>query len=45
MTIFCYDKTFEGLLTCIFEAYSQKDFPELLLPIGAPLPLFCGHLS
>lgn len=43
MTIFCYDKTFEGLLTCIFEAYSQKDFPELLLPIGAPLPLFCDH--
>lgn len=43
MTVFIYDKTFNGLLTCIFEAYSLKDFPSLLLPIGSPLPLFCDH--
>lgn len=40
MTIFIYDKTFEGLLTAIFDAYSRKSFPDLLLAEGEPLPLF-----
>jgi probable DNA metabolism protein len=43
MTVFLYDKTFEGLLTCIFDAYRLKDFPEQLLLVDAPLPLFCDH--
>jgi probable DNA metabolism protein len=41
MTIFLYDKSFEGLLTCLFDAYRLKDFPEQLLPTNSPLHLFC----
>lgn len=40
MTIFIYDRTFKGLLTCIFDAYFRKTFPDLLLTEGEPLPLF-----
>ena len=40
MTIFLYDNTFEGLLTSVFEAYSRRTFPDALLPVGEPLPLF-----
>ncbi|MDR2969658.1 MAG: TIGR03915 family putative DNA repair protein [Tannerellaceae bacterium] len=40
MHIFIYDKTPEGLLTVVFDAYSRKIFPDLLLGEGEPLPLF-----
>ena len=40
MTIFVYDKTFEGLLTAVFDAYSRRSFPDLLLAEGEPFPLF-----
>lgn len=40
MNIFLYDQTFEGVLTAIFEAYSLRTFPDLLLGEGEPLPLF-----
>lgn len=40
MTIFIYDHTFDGLLTCLFDAYNRKLFPDLLLKEGEPLPLF-----
>lgn len=40
MTIFRYDKTFEGLLTAVFDAYSRRTFPDVLLGEGEPLPLF-----
>ncbi len=40
MVIFVYDKTFEGLLTAVFEAYSRRTFPDSLLTEGEPLPLF-----
>lgn len=40
MTIFVYDKTFEGLLTAVFDAYSRRSFPDLLLGEGEPFPLF-----
>ena len=32
MIIYIYDNTFEGLLTCIFECYSRKDFPVDICP-------------
>ena len=32
MLIFRYDKTFEGLLTAIFDAYSGKRFPYVFRP-------------
>ena len=28
MIVFRYDRTFEGLLTVVFDAYSRKSFPE-----------------
>lgn len=43
MTLFLYDKSFEGLLTCLFDSYRLKDFPEQLLLEGSPLPLFCDR--
>ncbi len=40
MTVFIYDKTFEGLLTAVFDAFNRRTFPEHLLEEGTPLPLF-----
>jgi len=40
-TAFVYDKTFDGLLTCIFDAYLLKIFPNRLLGNDEPVPLFC----
>ncbi|MDR2774896.1 MAG: TIGR03915 family putative DNA repair protein [Tannerella sp.] len=40
MTIFFYDKTFEGLLSVVFDAFSLKMFPEKLLPTGDTIPMF-----
>lgn len=41
MTVFRYDKTWEGLLTVIFQAYSRRLFPDQLVAFDEPLPLFC----
>lgn len=41
MVAFVYDKTFEGLLTAVFDAYDRKLFPDLLAAEKEPLPLFC----
>ncbi|WP_321435784.1 TIGR03915 family putative DNA repair protein [uncultured Bacteroides sp.] len=43
MIAFIYDKTFEGLLTAVFDAYFRKTFPEALRAEGEPLPLFCDE--
>lgn len=40
MIVFLYDKTLEGLLTAIFDAYYWKVFPDKLLPENEPKPLF-----
>ena len=40
MIVFSYDKTFEGLLTSIFDAYNRKVFPDILLKEGDVPPLF-----
>ena len=40
MIIFVYDKTFDGLLTAVFDAYSRRTFPDLLVTEGEPFPLF-----
>ncbi len=40
MILFIYDKTFEGLLTAVFEAYSRRTFPDSFLRENEPLPLF-----
>jgi probable DNA metabolism protein len=40
MIIFHYDKTFEGLLTAVFDAYNRKTFPDRLFGEDEPEPLF-----
>ena len=40
MIIFHYDKTFEGLLTAVFDAYNRKTFPDKLLGMDDVEPLF-----
>lgn len=40
MIVFFYDKTFEGLLTAIFDAYNRKVFPDKLLEEGEVSPMF-----
>jgi probable DNA metabolism protein len=44
MVIFIYDKTFEGLLTVIFDAYFRKKFPDMLLADKESLPLFYDEI-
>lgn len=40
MVIFFYDRTFEGLLTAVFDAYNRKTFPQRLMKTGETPPLF-----
>ena len=44
MKIFVYDKSFDGLLTAVFDAYFRKTFPDDLLSEGDALPLFYDEL-
>ncbi|MFV0544643.1 MAG: TIGR03915 family putative DNA repair protein [Bacteroides sp.] len=38
--VFTFDGTFEGLLTCVFDAYARKTFPSSILFEEDTLPLF-----
>ena len=40
MLYFLYDNTFDGLLTCVFDAFNRKEFPENILAENKQLPLF-----
>ncbi|MCL2738204.1 MAG: TIGR03915 family putative DNA repair protein [Bacteroidales bacterium] len=40
MNLYIYDKTFEGFLTLVFDAYAHKAFPDRILGDGDLLPLF-----
>jgi probable DNA metabolism protein len=40
MNVFVYDRSFDGLLTAVFDAYFRKTFPDELLSDGDALPLF-----
>jgi len=43
MIIFRYDKTFEGLLTAVFDAYNRRTFPDRLLDEAEVEPLFADE--
>ena len=43
-SVYIYDKTFDSLLTAVFDAYFRKTFPDALLSEGDALPLFCDEL-
>mgnify|MGYP001060840763 CR=1 FL=1 len=40
MTIFLFDRTLDGLLTAVFDAYARRSFPDMLSGEHDPLPLF-----
>lgn len=40
MLVFRYDKTFEGLLTAVFDAFSRKEIPQKLIGIDDVEPMF-----
>lgn len=40
MTIFRFDRTLDGLLTAVFDAYARRTFPDVLQGEDVPLPLF-----
>lgn len=44
MILFQYDRTFEGLLTAVFDAYARRSFPDRLLGEEEALPLFYDEL-
>lgn len=44
MVIFQYDKTFEGLLTVVFDAYNRRCYPDIIIGENDPLPLFYDEL-
>jgi len=37
---FLYDNTFDGLLTCVFDAFNRKEFPENIIGENKQLPMF-----
>ena len=43
MIIYTYDKTFDGLLSCIFFAYENKKFPGMILSVADQKPLFADE--
>lgn len=43
MIVFFYDKTFEGLLTAVFDAYSRKTFPDKIVGEACIAPLFMNE--
>jgi probable DNA metabolism protein len=40
MLYYCYDGTFEGFLTAVFDAYSRNETPDRIVNAETPLPLF-----
>ncbi len=44
MVVFTYDKTFDGLLTAVFDAYYRRTFPDALIKEGEIPPLFCEEM-
>jgi len=40
MRYFTYDRTFDGLLTCVFDAFNRKEFPDNIVGENVQLPLF-----
>jgi probable DNA metabolism protein len=43
MTVYVFDRTMDGLLTAVFDAFLLKEQPEALLAEGDALPLFCDY--
>jgi len=44
MVVFRYDRSFEGLLTAVFDAYAHHEFPDMLLGEADTPPLFFDEM-
>ena len=44
MRVFVHDGSFDGVLAAVFDAYSCRAFPDMLLRKGEALPLFCDDV-
>ncbi|MBN2766112.1 MAG: TIGR03915 family putative DNA repair protein [Paludibacteraceae bacterium] len=44
MLVFRYDKSFDGLLTAVFDAFNRKSFPEMLIGMNDIEPLFATEI-
>lgn len=44
MLVYTFDRTIDGLLCAVFDAFSLKQEPEALVGVGEPLPLFCDDV-
>ena len=43
MLVYIFDRTLDGLLCAVFDAFSLRQQPEALVGRGEPLPLFCDE--
>ena len=41
MLVYTFDRTLDGVLSAVFDAYSLHQKPDALIGKGEPLPLFC----
>ena len=44
MLVFRYDKSFDGLLSALFDAYAMRAFPEQLIGPGEPEQIGRAHV-
>lgn len=44
MLIYLFDRTFDGILSAVFDAYFRHQQPDMALAEGMPLPLFCDEV-
>lgn len=44
MLIYTIDRTLDGVLSAVFDAFSLRQQPEMLVGKGEPLPLFCDEV-
>ena len=42
--IYTFDRTLDGLLSAVFDAYFRRQQPEMLVGVGDQLPLFCEEV-
>ena len=43
MLIYVFDRTLDGVLSAVFDAYSLRQRPDALIGEGEPFPLFCDE--
>ena len=44
MLVYTFDRTMDGVLTAVFDAYALRQQPEELVGEGSVLPLFCEEV-